>query len=305
MPALRECWWWRRERDRGRGGCGGPRPGQCALLLPGARWAATPARGWSVPSCGRVGGRRAACGRACPGFRSRVRTVPDEVIDCVVTSPPYWRLRDYATGAWNGGQPDCPPPPPTRRPYRADRTAPLQPGRRHAARPPARPRTHPHQLHRPPTGDLHRTAPRPDRDRHRMAHPRRQAWRAARALGYRRLITSTQHTCRMCSHADHAHASSGPPPRLRRKVPGRCTEVGCSCSCYEPGETGASLRAAGFLPIAQLPAHRGWDRPRRPRSIWNPSSKLSRSARAGSAPAPPQARTRIRTPSGSTPCVAM
>ncbi len=28
-------------------------------------------------------------------------------IDCVVTSPPYWRLRDYGTGSWDGGDPDC------------------------------------------------------------------------------------------------------------------------------------------------------------------------------------------------------
>ena len=24
-----------------------------------------------------------------------LKTFPDEVIDCVVTSPPYWGLRDY------------------------------------------------------------------------------------------------------------------------------------------------------------------------------------------------------------------
>ncbi|WP_181786106.1 DNA-methyltransferase [Streptomyces phytophilus] len=40
-----------------------------------------------------------------------LRALPDDVVDCVVTSPPYWRLRDYATGAWTGGQPDCPHPP--------------------------------------------------------------------------------------------------------------------------------------------------------------------------------------------------
>lgn len=40
-----------------------------------------------------------------------LRTLPDETVDCVVTSPPYWRLRDYATGAWTGGTPDCPHPP--------------------------------------------------------------------------------------------------------------------------------------------------------------------------------------------------
>lgn len=28
-------------------------------------------------------------------------------VDCVVTSPPYWGLRDYGTGHWVGGDPDC------------------------------------------------------------------------------------------------------------------------------------------------------------------------------------------------------
>lgn len=50
------------------------------------------------------------------------------------------------------------------------------------------------------------------------------AWRAARALGYTRLITYTQ-----------------------------------------AGETGASLRAAGWHVVAERPAHPGWDRPSRPR----------------------------------------
>lgn len=54
------------------------------------------------------------------------------------------------------------------------------------------------------------------------------AWRAARALGYRRLITYTQH-----------------------------------------GESGSSLRAAGWRVIAERPARPGWDtrsRPRDPKS---------------------------------------
>jgi hypothetical protein len=50
------------------------------------------------------------------------------------------------------------------------------------------------------------------------------AWRAAKALGYTRLITYTQ-----------------------------------------AGETGASLRAAGWRVIAERPATPGWDRPSRPR----------------------------------------
>ncbi len=55
------------------------------------------------------------------------------------------------------------------------------------------------------------------------------AWRAARALGYRRLVTYT-----------------------------------------EEGESGASLRAAGFRPTKIIAPHSGWDRPNRRR---NPQSR--------------------------------
>ena len=27
----------------------------------------------------------------------------DESVHCVVTSPPYWNLRDYGTATWEGG----------------------------------------------------------------------------------------------------------------------------------------------------------------------------------------------------------
>lgn len=33
--------------------------------------------------------------------------LPDASVDCVVTSPPYWGLRDYGTGTWDGGDPAC------------------------------------------------------------------------------------------------------------------------------------------------------------------------------------------------------
>src|SRR5262245_48139016 len=36
-----------------------------------------------------------------------LRSLPDESVHCVVTSPPYWGLRDYGTGSWDGGDPDC------------------------------------------------------------------------------------------------------------------------------------------------------------------------------------------------------
>ncbi len=45
--------------------------------------------------------------------------MPDASVDCVVTSPPFWGLRDYGTGRWAGGDPNCGHP--VRR--RADGTA--------------------------------------------------------------------------------------------------------------------------------------------------------------------------------------
>lgn len=36
-----------------------------------------------------------------------LRTLPEESVHCVVTSPPYWGLRDYGTATWEGGDPAC------------------------------------------------------------------------------------------------------------------------------------------------------------------------------------------------------
>ena len=36
-----------------------------------------------------------------------LRTLPDESVNCCVTSPPYWGLRDYGTAEWEGGDPEC------------------------------------------------------------------------------------------------------------------------------------------------------------------------------------------------------
>lgn len=36
-----------------------------------------------------------------------LKEFPDESIDCVITSPPYWALRDYGTGEWIGGNSKC------------------------------------------------------------------------------------------------------------------------------------------------------------------------------------------------------
>lgn len=37
----------------------------------------------------------------------QLKTLADESVQCVVTSPPYWGLRDYGTGTWVGGDPEC------------------------------------------------------------------------------------------------------------------------------------------------------------------------------------------------------
>lgn len=37
----------------------------------------------------------------------KIKEIPDESIDCIITSPPYWGLRDYGTGSWKGGDPNC------------------------------------------------------------------------------------------------------------------------------------------------------------------------------------------------------
>lgn len=36
-----------------------------------------------------------------------LKLLPDNSINCVVTSPPYWGLRDYGTGQWIGGDREC------------------------------------------------------------------------------------------------------------------------------------------------------------------------------------------------------
>jgi hypothetical protein len=60
-----------------------------------------------------------AAGRSTPHITDRdftlhvgdvtdvLATMPDESVHCVVTSPPYWGLRDYGTGEWEGGDEGC------------------------------------------------------------------------------------------------------------------------------------------------------------------------------------------------------
>ena len=39
--------------------------------------------------------------------RQMLKQLPDNFVQTVVTSPPYWGLRDYGTGDWVGGDADC------------------------------------------------------------------------------------------------------------------------------------------------------------------------------------------------------
>ena len=42
-------------------------------------------------------------------YRADAREIPlpDASVHCVVTSPPYWGLRDYGLGEWEGGDAVC------------------------------------------------------------------------------------------------------------------------------------------------------------------------------------------------------
>src|SRR5437870_718712 len=33
--------------------------------------------------------------------------MPEASVQCCITSPPYWGLRDYGTATWEGGDPAC------------------------------------------------------------------------------------------------------------------------------------------------------------------------------------------------------
>lgn len=33
----------------------------------------------------------------CTDARTGLASLPDESVDCIVTSPPYWQMRDYGT----------------------------------------------------------------------------------------------------------------------------------------------------------------------------------------------------------------
>jgi len=43
----------------------------------------------------------------CTDVLNGLKTLPDEPVQMCVTSPPYWGLRDYGTGTWEGGDSEC------------------------------------------------------------------------------------------------------------------------------------------------------------------------------------------------------
>lgn len=43
----------------------------------------------------------------CGDSLEKLKELPDGVADCCITSPPYYGLRDYGTGKWVGGDPNC------------------------------------------------------------------------------------------------------------------------------------------------------------------------------------------------------
>jgi hypothetical protein len=57
--------------------------------------------------------------------REKLRELPADSFDCVVTSPPYWGLRDYGTARWEGGDPACDHRSPTMREGRNEARAAL------------------------------------------------------------------------------------------------------------------------------------------------------------------------------------
>jgi DNA modification methylase len=57
--------------------------------------------------------------------RQVLTTLADQSVQCCVTSPPYWGLRDYGTGTWEGGDPECEHRSPTMREGRNENRAKL------------------------------------------------------------------------------------------------------------------------------------------------------------------------------------
>jgi DNA modification methylase len=70
---------------------------------------------------------RAAWAVECGDALEVLRALPGDAVHCCVTSPPYYGLRDYGTGRWEGGDPTCAHRSPTMRAGRNE-NRPMLPG---------------------------------------------------------------------------------------------------------------------------------------------------------------------------------
>lgn len=52
----------------------------------------------------------------CGDALERLKELSDKSVNCCITSPPYYGLRDYGTARWEGGDPNCPH-------FRSDKTS--------------------------------------------------------------------------------------------------------------------------------------------------------------------------------------
>ncbi len=43
----------------------------------------------------------------CGEAKTELAKLPADSINCCISSPPYWALRDYGTATWEGGDPEC------------------------------------------------------------------------------------------------------------------------------------------------------------------------------------------------------
>lgn len=64
-----------------------------------------------MPRVGQVPFWQTTDGRSVVLYQGHVidvlRRMPERSVHCAITSPPYWKLRDYGTATWEGGRADC------------------------------------------------------------------------------------------------------------------------------------------------------------------------------------------------------
>lgn len=69
----------------------------------------------------------------CGDAREKLRDIPPAIVQSTVTSPPYYGLRDYGTGSWLGGDPECKHLPSSTLTTRGLLTSTLRGGKKHTA----------------------------------------------------------------------------------------------------------------------------------------------------------------------------